>query len=113
MIPALLFSLWKVMRYASFQPTVDDAVMQLPAGKEWTMARYGFDENENGVVDDVENNMHACNRNDTDVFKTNGPGYNDDHSLPRRNGVAELAFQRRFIDHQTINHCLPVSYASI
>jgi hypothetical protein len=71
-----LFSLFSVMMFASC--TKDDHPVSpntiLLIEKSWKFELYGLDENNNGVIDESENAMQACEADDVFTFNVAGTG---------------------------------------
>ena len=111
MIPIILLPLLSVMMMERPNDPVTEFIPLLTE-KQWTLVRYGIDDNKNGSIDDFENDMAYCNRDDTYVFHTDGTGHYDDHTLSCGNGITDLSFQWNFTDDQTLKS-LPTGAAHI
>ena len=60
--------------------------------KEWVLTGYGFDKNNNGDIDDAENELLDCEKDNTYIFCANGTGSWLDNKISCGNGVGEMQF---------------------
>ena len=68
----------------------------------WVFERYGLDENNNGVVEDTENGMLACEADDTYAFFANGSGFYEGGQEPCSLGETTIInFNWRFENNCT------------
>lgn len=54
---------------------------QLLTGQQWLLSKAGFDDNNNGVVDDDENILAECQKDDTYIFNGTGTGSIQDNGV--------------------------------
>jgi hypothetical protein len=54
---------------------------QLLTQREWVLAAHGFDDNNNSAIDDWENIIEECQKDNTYVFNISGTGSAFDNSL--------------------------------
>ena len=70
--------------------------------KRWVFEKYGLDENNNGQIEEIENNMLACEADDTYSFFANGSGFYDGGSVPCSMGETPIInFNWRFENNCT------------
>jgi hypothetical protein len=73
---------------------------ELLTQKEWIIAGAGFDDNNNGVLDPVENTLQDCQKDNSYKFNANGTGMALDNAVncgvPINNN-----FNWRFINNET------------
>src|SRR5258705_5808659 len=70
--------------------------------KSWKFEIYGLDENNNGIIEDSENNMLACETDDTYTFYANGGGVFKGGTVPCSMGETPIiSFNWRFINNGT------------
>ena len=54
---------------------------ELLTEKPWRLLSYGFDSNKNGVVDNNEESIRDCDKDNTYIFNENGSGVVNENSL--------------------------------
>lgn len=54
---------------------------QMLTQKEWTLTGAGFDDNKNGILDDTENTIQECQKDNSYIFYSNGTGSSLDNIL--------------------------------
>lgn len=54
---------------------------QMLTQKEWILTGAGFDDNKNGILDDTENTIQECQKDNTYIFYSNGTGSSLDNIL--------------------------------
>jgi len=70
--------------------------------KSWKFEIYGLDENNNGIIEESENNMLACEADDFYTFYANGGGVFDGGIVPCSVGEPPIvSFNWRFVNNGT------------
>lgn len=70
--------------------------------KSWKFEKYGLDENNNGMIEETENIMLACESDDTYTFFANGGGFYEGGALPCSQGETPIInFTWRFENNAT------------
>lgn len=54
---------------------------QMLTQKEWILKGAGFDDNKNGILDDTENTIQECQKDNSYIFYSNGTGSSLDNIL--------------------------------
>ena len=62
-------------------------------GQPWLLWGYGYDENNNGIIDDFEDKIKECEKDNTYYFNKDGTGLYLDNEISCGNGIDESAFQ--------------------
>ena len=73
----ITLSLFATIFFVSCSKEADntmDRQTSLLIEKSWKFEMYGLDENNNGVIEESENNMLACETDDVFTFNANGTG---------------------------------------
>lgn len=76
---------------------IQKSAVELLTQKEWILSGYGFDDNKNGVIDNAEESIRDCEKDNTSLFRTNGTGGQFDNTLSCGNGISEQSFTWKFI----------------
>ena len=74
---------------------------ELLTQKEWILSSYGYDENKNGIIDQSEENIKDCEKDNSYAFKEDGSGNIFDNELNCGNGVSDHSFNWQFINNET------------
>lgn len=61
-------------------PPVSKSVIQLLTQKEWILKSVGFDDNRNNILDDHENTIADCQKDNSYIFNANGSGKSLDNA---------------------------------
>jgi hypothetical protein len=62
-------------------PAPKKTAAELLTQKEWILTGAGFDDNKNGILDDAENTILDCQKDNSFVFYNNGTGSSLDNTL--------------------------------
>lgn len=76
-------------------------VGELLTQQEWTLAAYGYDKNNNGLVDNAEEMIRDCERDNSYEFDLNGSGIIADNALSCGNGISEQSFIWKSTENET------------
>ena len=102
--PFIAISLSLICFFASCSKT-DDMITrktELLTRKEWKFDAYGLDENNNGVIEDVESSLQPCEADDVFKFYPNCTGVFSGGNMPCSEGEPSVInFDWRFINHGT------------
>lgn len=77
------------------------SVTELLTRQPWILASYGFDENENGMIDTNEESIAACEEDNLYLFYRNGTGIFMDNRLSCATGISELPFTWKLINNHS------------
>lgn len=91
-------------------PLLKKSAIDLLICKEWTLIAKGYDENNNGIIEDWEEMSTICEKDDTYVFNNNGKGYYYENTRSCGSGVNEYSFQWKFNKNFT---ALNMSYGTL
>lgn len=100
MIPGLLV----VFMIFSGQPEKEMAVrsrMELLVQKEWILAGYGYDKNGNGILEEGEDAILDCEKDNSCIFRRNGIASQFDNYFSCGDGVGEFHFPWRLVNNET------------
>jgi hypothetical protein len=78
----------------------DKSVTELLTQKTWILAAAGFDDNKNDVLDDNENTIQDCQKDNSFLFNPNGTGQSSDNQL-LCSGVEDSQFSWSLINSDT------------
>jgi hypothetical protein len=67
----------------------------------WILSAYGYDHNQNGIVDMPENSIQDCEKDNTYTFNLNGTGIHVENLISCGNGISEMSFAWKFIKQQS------------
>jgi hypothetical protein len=73
---------------------------ELLTQKTWKLASHGYDLNNNKNIDADEENIQACEKDNTYSFYASGTGLFEDNTLSCGNGISEHVFRWRFVDQE-------------
>jgi hypothetical protein len=76
----------------------EKTAIQLLTQKEWVLSGYGYDRNDNGIIDASEESIQACEEDNTFSFHVDGSGMSSDNRLTCGTGIAEQAFAWKLIN---------------
>lgn len=65
---------------------------QLLTQQPWTLTSYGTDYNSNGTIDESEESIQECQKDNLYTFNIDGSGFFSDNLLICANGIPELPF---------------------
>ena len=97
MLPMVL---WMITACKKEKEIVEKSPVQLLTGKEWILFSIGFDDNSNGVIDNNEELIKDCEKDNTIKFTSNGQGFFNDKGI-NCGGPLENNFNWVFIDNNT------------
>ena len=70
--------------------------------KDWKVELHGLDENNNGIIEESENGMMACEADDIYTFNVNCTGLFNGGSVPCSEGEPQvISFSWRFLNYGT------------
>ena len=81
----ITLSMFSPIFFTSCTKETDDPIDRQTAlliEKSWKFEIYGLDENNNGVIEESENNMLACETDDKFTFLANGTGVFEGGTMP-------------------------------
>lgn len=81
---------------------VKKSKLELLTQKEWVLITYGYDENGNGIIDPMEEEIRDCERDNSYVFKTDGTGEYYDNFISCGDGIANFQFSWKLGDRSTL-----------
>jgi hypothetical protein len=73
---------------------------ELLTQKAWKLVSHGYDDNNNKTIDAGEENIGACEKDNTYNFYPGGTGLFEDNALSCGDGVSEHLFRWRFADEE-------------
>src|ERR1041384_475524 len=80
------------------QPT-EKSLEELLTDGRWVLVGYGYDDNQNGIIDTDENLVTDCQKDNTTEYRVNGSGISlENQSVCMADPVTE--FQWKFIDSE-------------
>jgi len=97
MLPMVL---WMIAACKKEKETVEKSPVQLLTVKEWILFSIGFDDNNNGIIDNNEELIKDCERDNTIKFTSDGRGYFQDKGITC-GGLIENNFNWEFINNNT------------
>ena len=100
----IIISLFSVIFLISCSKKTDliDRNTELLTQSSWNFEIYGLDENNNGVIEDAENSMLACEADDIFTFNANGTGVFAQGTTPCNMGEpATITFNWSFLNNGT------------
>jgi hypothetical protein len=83
------------------QQIVKSKPANLLTQQPWVLCGYGYDINYNGKIDEQEESITECEKDNVCIFYANGSGMLSDNKVSCGNGIAEQPFAWKFTDNET------------
>lgn len=75
---------------------------ELLTQQEWVLTGYGYDKNDNGIVDPAENLIQDCERDNSYIFRQNGTGSYYDNLVSCGDGLSDYHFVWKLLHNESV-----------